>query len=502
MHFILATIRRFWNSPTVTTWLSYFARALGLLLITPIILKRFSPEEVTVWYSLLTLISLQMMADFGFSSTFARALAYAMAGLESLHDIRQSQRPSLTSNEPNWPLLRRILSTMNVIYTRLSIGILFVLGLLGTALLWKPISVIPNPMDAWAAWGFVLLTICITFWGNYLVAFLQGVDRIAVLRRAEALWTIAGLVTAAAVAASGGGIFPTIAVYQTFAALNVIWNLWVARGLFDGRLRNVPQVIDREVLEAVWPPAWRSGLGVLMSNGVLQATGLIYAQLGAAVEVASYLLAMRFITAIVQFSQAPFYSKLPGMAREYARNDFPAVMAIANRGMRRSYFVYACGVFCVGLTAGPLLELAHSRTPFVSHGLWGALALAFFLERLGAMNMQLYSLSNHIIWHIANGITGGLYILLCMFSIKTLGIWAFPLSMIIAYLACYTTWSLYLAYRLFHLRPARQELSTGGFLTAVLLLVFCVMSSVFDTSEPLRGLVQRYRLGAAAASEL
>lgn len=502
MHRISATIRRFWNSPTLTTWLSYFARALGLLLITPIILKRFNPAEVTVWYSLLTLISLQMMADFGFSSTFARALAYAMAGLENLHDIRQSQRPSIGAQEPNWLLLRRILSTMSVIYTRLSFGILIFLGIAGTALLWRPISETANPTDSWAAWGFVLLTICITFWGNYLVAFLQGVDRIAVLRRAEAVWTSVGLVCSATVAGSGGGIFATIAVYQTFAACNVLWNLRVARRLFDGRLNNLPNVLDREIFASVWPPAWRSGLGVLMSNGVVQATGLIYAQLGAAVEVASYLLAIRFITAIVQFSQAPFYSKLPGMAREYARNDLAAVMAIANRGMRRSYFVYACGVIGVGLTVGPMLQLMQTRTPFVVPALWGALAIAFFLERLGAMNMQLYSLSNHIIWHIANGITGSLYIVLCLASVKTLGTWAFPLSMIVAYLACYTTCSLYMSYRLFHLPPLRQELASGALLTAALLVVFCLVSPAIDAANPLRWLIPQHEPANAISAEL
>ncbi|MDB5348579.1 MAG: hypothetical protein JWP89_6956 [Schlesneria sp.] len=482
--------------------MSFLARALGLLLITPIILTRFSPAEVTVWYSLLTLIGLQMMADFGFSSTFARAIAFAMAGLENLHEIRQPNRPALTITEPNWSLLRRILSTMSVIYTRLSLSTLLVMGIAGTAMLWKPISEISNPWNAWAAWGAVLSTICITFWGNYLGAYLQGIDQIAILRRAEAIWTVSGLVLAAAVAAGGGGILPTIAVYQAFAVFNVIWNLRVARGLFDGRLRTPQPVIDREVFAAVWPPAWRSGVGVLMSTGVLQVTGLIYAQLGPTVEVASYLLAMRFITAIAQFSQAPFYSKLPGMAREYARGNFAAVMQVANRGMRRSYFVYVCGVLGVGLMAAPLLQLVHSRTPFVSPALWAAIALAYFLERLGAMNIQLYSLSNHIVWHILNGITGVLYIVLCMATLDSLGLWAFPLSMTIAYLACYTTCSLYFAYGLFKLPPLRQELSTGSLLTAILLVAFCMISSTFDVSKPLRWLVDRYQPATPATSKV
>ncbi len=484
MKSISAAARRSWDSPTITTWLSFATRALGLLVLTPIVLNRFSTAEINVWYLLLTLIGLQLLADFGFSPSFSRAIAYALGGVERIEKIQKLPSKVEVFGEPNWSLLLRVLATMRVIYRWLSVATVGMLGVGGTLALFKPIAQLHSPTAAWGAWAVVLAATFVTFRGNFLVSYLQGINQIAILRRWEALWTTAGLIAAALVAWFGGGLFWVICANQVFSALNVLWNLHVARGAFDGKLRESDQVpFDREIFDAVWPAAWRSGLGVFMSNGVIQASSLVYAQIGPAGELASFLLAMRLMQAIVQFSQAPFYSKIPVLARSYAQGQRDTVLQVACRGMRISYAVYLAGVLTVGLGASPLLALVHSRAQFVSPALWAVIALAFFIERLGAMNMQLYSLSNHIIWHIANGITGFVYIVLCFPLVSRLGVWGFPLSMCVSYFLCYTSYSLFKAHTLFSLPPVRHEMSTGAIPTAALLLVF-LAGAIFTGAHP------------------
>jgi hypothetical protein len=203
---------------------------------------------------------------------------------------------------------------------------------------------------------------------------------------------------------------------------------------------------------------------------VIQASGLVYAQIGKPGELASFLLAMRLMQAVVQFSQAPFYSKIPAMARSYAQGHREAVLSAACRGMRISYAVFLAGIFGIAVCLAPLLHIIHSKAHFVSRDFWAAMAIAFFIERLGAMNMQLYSLSNHIVWHIANGVTGAAYIVLCFFTVPHWGLWGFPVSMAISYLLCYSTYGVHLAHRLFTLRPFRHELSTGALPTGAALV--------------------------------
>jgi O-antigen/teichoic acid export membrane protein len=143
-----------------------------------------------------------------------------------------------------------------------------------------------------------------------------------------------------------------------------------------------------------------------MCQGIIQASGLVYGQLASAAEVAAYFLALRVATLISQFCQAPFYSKLPRLAELQSAGNLVEQLRLTQRGMRVAYWVFALGAVAVALSADRVLHLIGSRTQFVSPGVWAVLALAYFAERFGAMHLQLYSLTNHIVWHIANGVSG------------------------------------------------------------------------------------------------
>lgn len=480
MQKIVTFVKWAWESPTLTTWGTFFSRAFSLLAFTPILLVRFSPEEITVWYSLLTLVSFQRLADFGFSATFSRAIAFASVGIDSAEQLRSLRSAQSVQRDPSRPFMLKVLATMRRVYLLLSCIAVLALGIFGTASLVHPIHALDSQWDSWLAWGIALVCTFITFQGTFTASYLQGMNQIAILRRWETIWTTAGTVSCAIVAWYGGGILTIMCVNQGFSVFNVLWNLHIAKSVGNEILKESAKVpFDREIFDAIWPSAWRSGIGVLMSNGVLQATGLLYAQIGQPAMVASYLLAMRLINAVVQFSQAPFYSKIPSMARLYAKGDWDGVLRIAVRGMRLSYAVFLMGTVAIGVGAPLGIALIKSQTQFVAPSLWAILSLAFFIERCGAMNMQLYSLSNHILWHIANGITGAIYVVLAWLAAPWLGVWAFPLAMMIAYLACYTSYSILLAHRLFSLSSLRQEMHTGAIPTgAALLFASCIAFTV------------------------
>mgnify|MGYP006210076807 CR=1 FL=1 len=52
-------LNKVWNSPTITTWLSYSTRALSLFIVLPLILKKFSEAEIALWYLFATIIAMQ-----------------------------------------------------------------------------------------------------------------------------------------------------------------------------------------------------------------------------------------------------------------------------------------------------------------------------------------------------------------------------------------------------------------------------------------------------------
>ena len=81
---IVTFIHKCWDSPTLNTWLSYSTKTLSLFIVLPLLLNRFSPSQVALWYLFSTVISLQGLADMGFKFTFIRIIAYGVGGAKDI----------------------------------------------------------------------------------------------------------------------------------------------------------------------------------------------------------------------------------------------------------------------------------------------------------------------------------------------------------------------------------------------------------------------------------
>jgi O-antigen/teichoic acid export membrane protein len=299
----------------------------------------------------------------------------------------------------------------------------------------------------------ILLASSFNLLGNSYSSYLQGLNQIALLRRWEILTSLGAIGTSIIVLLAGGGLLGLVITNQGWLIINIFRNYWLCLKVEGGLFKNFTgQEIDTVVFGAVWPSAWRSGLGVFMGYGVVQVSGIIYAQFGTASGVASYLLALRLMQMISQFSQAPFYSKLPLLAKLRSEGNLEHQIQVAKRGMTLAYWTYAAGFIGLGLFATPLLGLIGSNAKFVAPLLWGIMGLSMFAERYGAMHIQLYSTTNHIIHHIANGVSGIIYLVVALALFKQIGVYAFPIGTLIGYLGFYGWYSAIHSYRAFGLK--------------------------------------------------
>lgn len=114
-----------------------------------------------------------------------------------------------------------------------------------------------------------------------------------------------------------------------------------------------------------------------------------------------------------------------------------------------------------------LLELIGSNVEFPSSLIWCLLGLGIFFERYGAMHIQLYSTSNHIIWHIANGIGGIIMIIFSVVLFPLVDVLAFPIAILAGYLGFYSWYAAIHSYREF-------KLSFWSFEKNVMIVPLCV----------------------------
>jgi O-antigen/teichoic acid export membrane protein len=451
-----------------------------MVVILPLVLTRLTTSEIALWYCISTILVLQMLADMGFSATFSRVLAYAMSGATEIQDYRDATTHESIAAQPNWTLVSRIYSTMSHIYLWLAAGWVFLLATGGAWAVGALVNKAEHPTFAWIAWGMVVAVSAIRVYGSKYVSYLWGLNEVALVRRWEIVTGALSIVASFAVLIFHGGLLSLVVVTQGAGLLSVVILRHLARRVEGGRLdAEESKVLDRAILYAVWPSVWRSGIGVLMGAGLFQGTGIIYARLGSPDDVASYLLALNLMNVVAQFSQAPFYSKLPLLARLRAEGQLEKQVWLAQRGMRLSFWTLVIGILGIGILGPTTLVVLQANAKFVDPILWAVLGIAVFLERYGAMHIQLYSTTNHITWHIANGVTGLIYFSLVFMSFGILGMYAFPIGQLIANATFYSWYSARHSYAAFRLDFWDFEVRTSA-APLMILLLYAITTSIAD----------------------
>jgi hypothetical protein len=277
--------------------------------------------------------------------------------------------------------------------------------------------------------------------------------------------------------------------FPSLLNLIIVNQFWVGTIVFRDRFlcRNVEQGLyvevssmkrfDAQLFQQVWQPAWRSGISGLMSAGITNLTGIIYAQFVSSPAAASYLLALRLINVVKDVSMAPFYSRLPLLSMFRVRGDMPALTAQVKRGMLLSHLVFVFGLIVTGLFMNTFLEVIHSDVGFVSNGLWILLGIAFFMHRFGAMHVQVYLSTNHIISHIADGVSGLIIVVCTLALVGPIDIYAVPVGMIIGYATFYCWYAAVHSYRSLNVNFLEFE-RYSSLLPATLLVIYAILTVI------------------------
>ncbi len=452
---ITVLVLKIWNSSTVMTWLSLLSKSLGLVLVTPLVLSRFSDSEIAFWLLIASALALLNMADLGFSTTFVRFLAYAKGGMKK-QDIPEVSSGDifeissvLENRDTDWSFVNAIFSNMKFTYRWLAL-LSAMLMLFSTFLMFKPISLLENQYRGWLAWGVVLVSSGFFLQGTIYNSFLQGMNKVAVAMRVSAVFGLLTVLSNFTVLILGGDILALVLSNQIGVLAGLLGSYILCHKVensafasFDKKARY-----DFKIFGFVWGSAWKSGVGVFMSFGVQQIANLVIGQKDDSAEVASFLLAFMLIRQISQFSQAPFYSKIPLLAQLYVKKDFDAILRFARNSMGLTYLLIFTGALVIAATSDAILNFIGSDVSFVPNKIWFILLLSILVERYGAMHIQLYSISNKIIWHIANGISGLIFIAVFFLGFEGYGYMAFIFAMLASNIGFYSWYSANHSYKI------------------------------------------------------
>jgi hypothetical protein len=469
------------KSANLMSWTVLSVRLAGFAILLPVALARLPSEEVSVWLLFSTIAGLQLLVDFGFSATFAREIAYGFAGGTTLDAAAASTAAAAEAPSPNWHAIGRSLVAMRWVYRRLGLAMFLVLAVGGTLAVMHPIGRIAHPLHGWAGWAVVVASTSIAVVGYTNTTLLVGANRVDMLKRWEAANGLLFLPLQLATLLLGGGLLGVVVVAQLGVLAQALVNRNLARRITAGRGAEMPSHAERaELLRGIWPAAWRTAVGAFTSFGVSQGMAIVVANVLVAGEAASVQLALRVVQILSQFSQVPFYTKIPVFNRLRALRQERELVHLATHAIRLSLGVFVASVIAIDLFVHPLLALIGSRTHFPGGLFWPLLGGAYLLERIGAMHVQLLLTSNRTIAHIANSVTAVVWIGLLAILWPRIGTLALPTSMLLAYASFYTPWSSHLS---------RSALGPDGgwkFEARTSLVPACVLVSYFLAAGLLR----------------
>ncbi|MEZ8675362.1 hypothetical protein AB6D13_18585 [Vibrio cyclitrophicus] len=447
------------------------SKTLGLFILTPLIITNYGSEEVVIWYITITMTMIILMFDFGFTPTVIRYLIFSKENINSKRvDCKKIKVEGLIL--PGIRLLEYTHLIIKKLYFRISILALLSSIVLGGIYFNGFISSREDEFIYWVAWIIFSICISIRLWANKNIAILQSYQHYALTQRLMMISNLIGITFAILSVLVGLELPYVIIVFQVFSSYYV-YTIIKKKCELD----NIPKTIlnnlqsngDYKILsKSILLTSFKSGTGILLSTGVFQISILAMAKSYEPSVSASYMFMVQVIRSIGSFTQVPFYAKIPKFNESYHKDVESSVLSknimLADTKALILMF-FGCIVF--GLYISSPLDIWKSIVPKQYLDLWLLLSIAFLIERQGAIKVQIYSITNHVVWHYLNGFTGIVFLILLYIVFGLDYIYSFPISIILSYSLIYYPISVFLAGKVID----KRQLSVQVILLFLIVLV-------------------------------
>lgn len=376
---------------------NYSANLLNIavsIIVLPLILKMLSAQELGLWYVFISISSLVLLIDFGFSSTLMRHITYAVSGAT---EILETGVPAQILDTPNYPLVKSIVLASKSIYRLLSriaalflvvAGFFYVVGVLKIT--------DPTMIIAWGIYAFgSYLNLMTSFW----IPILKGSGAIKAANKVIIFSKSSYLIFAAIGLALHGGLILLTTAYLLSVIINWIWarhELHVHLG--QDYLESLPSdtYAEKQVFKIVWPNAKRMGLVNLGSWFTNKASTLISSYfLG--LEITGQLgVTIQLFTVVGNISNLLFNSYLPELASTRTNKNDARFKQLFARSIVVQWVLTLMGNLSVIFIIPFLLNMIHVSTKLLPFEWLALMGIILFLEQNHSTFASLITLSNRI----------------------------------------------------------------------------------------------------------
>lgn len=433
-------------TPQDMLW-GYVASALNIsagLILLPVILRYFPPEDVGLWFVFITLAGFAQLLEMGFQPTIARNAAYIYAGAQSLN---KTGLPADTSQNKsiNLELLAQLIVASRDVYLRVSVLSAVVLLFGGCIYISTLLVATQNYSETLLAWFIFASGYIITFYFGYYNGLMQGrgdvsyVNKVIVITRSTFILLGAGGVFAGLGMIGLGAASFLASILGRWAAHNYFYKNSVKAPLNSLNSAGVGKKIRGELISILWHNASR--LGVVQIGAFLIQRGniLIASSFLGITAAASYSVTVTVFMTLSALSIVICQIQIPNICALQSKADSQQIKSIYGEIIIISFSIFVFGLL-IALTFGEkILSAIGSKTMLLSQLQLLGFGVIYLLELNHSIAATYLTTINRVPFLKASIISGGAITLLSVTTVSRWGVLGLILSQGIVQLA-YNNW--------------------------------------------------------------
>lgn len=380
---------------------SYASMALTMvvnLFLLPLYIYFFTPDMVGLWYVFISIGSIALLFDFGFSVTFARNITYCWSGASEL----KKQNVSFSnSGEVNFSLLKVVLTACRLIYAVLGDIALILMLTAGTYYVGTLVDNSSNT-EAYVAWGIYATAIFLNLYYSYYISFLRGVGAITLANKSIVYARLLQMIVTVILLLCGFGIIGASTGYLLYG---LGFRLFGKRYFYQyerigQRLRDVVDTVavsTIDIFRTIWYNAWRDGI-VSISNYVsTQATIIIASMYLNLTDTGIYSITIQLTTAVAVVASTLYNTYQPAFQNAYITKNIERLKELFSFSVTLFIVIYWIGIIGLWVIGIPLLNMIKQGFIINDAILWGAAFMQFIIYYRNCYTSY-FSCTNRIIY--------------------------------------------------------------------------------------------------------
>ncbi len=402
-------------------------RVLSGLAVLPLMVRLLPSDQIGLWYVFLSLQGLAALFDLGFAPAATRATGYLWAGASELKHFGLSTISTTgDSSGPNYKLLNELIATMRLFYRLFGAVTAIIMLLGGGAWIWHKTANLPDANGLRACYAVFVIGAFLNATGDLWPALLSGINGV---RRAQQLLLGSVLINATAVIVGLSNHFGLWALVAGSLGSGLFLRI-AGRFSFLQMLGSQYQkaAVRLQLIQRLWPTAWRSGLVSLGGYLVLSFNTLICSAFLSLEITGSYGLSMNILAILASAAALCTQIKMPLVNQLRVRHHIDQIVKLWIGRTRLSIVAYILGGAALLLFGGFGLDRIGANTKFLPPGELALALLIIGLEMHHSLYGALVISENQNPFVKPALLSGVATILLSLFLTARIGVWGMLLA--------------------------------------------------------------------------